>query len=625
MSRSPAVPLKDFYVSRETTYTPTNRIQTGPSTFPPRTPVQGSVYYGEDTEKLYVYTGMSWLAVEGGDKSPVTGIRSSVPPLNPFPGQIWIHSDTREMKVYDSSGVWVSVLENSVVQGTVPPIAPFQGQIWIDSSNQEIKLYDDVGTWNIIRKQVIQINDIQDLSSRLSYIDASGYYTGPLEVSQVVGLEERLSKLDASGNYMGTVTANQVQGNVLSKIDASGNYTGSVSSSRVTGQVLWLNITSETSDVSVANNVYSFRAFQDLTFDPLPRAYLTTPGTGLTTMRLLVNDTPVFQTNLSIDSGETSSVTAATPASFIPSPVTYKENDLVTVDIVTAGTGARGLKACVFYRTPDPASFLDDCIALYGLRRINPSYKGPTVQIMRSSDGTSCDVVLASLGQVESFTYQNVVYTPGEWGSWTSGSTLNVIKIYDQSGFSNHLDQSKGGGPTTTSALTFMSFDGTKGLFRSPSPLIADGYFSIAAVFKTNSAGTNFQVVTESSSTLPVITNSRANIAVSYGGLQYIGQANTAAPTGPNIGGNICKTVYQVNTNRLTIHSVIGASSATTYSTLTYSPFPRTDVLTIGFNPESSGSQFWRGNIYEVAWFQRRIPTTQVDVLRASWASVPFV
>lgn len=77
----------------------------------------------------------------------------------------------------------------------------------------------------------------------------------------------------------------------------------------------------------------------------LPRANLNTvSSSGLPEVNIKKNGTTSFSTNLTIDASEKTSVTAATPAALSSSPTTFSDDDEVTFDIVTAGTGAKGLK-----------------------------------------------------------------------------------------------------------------------------------------------------------------------------------------------------------------------------------------------------------------------------------------
>jgi hypothetical protein len=74
------------------------------------------------------------------------------------------------------------------------------------------------------------------------------------------------------------------------------------------------------------------------------RASLLTAATGATfIVNIKKNGTTIFSTNLTIDSGQKTSVTAATP--YVLSSSTFSNDDEMTVDIVQVGstTSGRGL------------------------------------------------------------------------------------------------------------------------------------------------------------------------------------------------------------------------------------------------------------------------------------------
>ena len=345
MSRATPSSLKEFYTSREPVYTPTNRIQTGPSTFPPQYPVTGTVYYATDLQLLYVYTGIAWLPIEGGSRVPNTGTVSSVAPSDPFPGQIWVHPSGL-VNVRDTSGNWIPTSASSVINSSTPPVNPFQGQVWISGTDpsQVIQMSDASGQWHVIGQTPVAIGDVTGLSERLSNLDSSGAYIGDLTVDRVTGLTEKLSNIDASGNYTGLIDPSQVQFQYLDQV--SGNYTGSIQADQIVDQPLFFVLTDETTPVSVQNSVFSFRAFKTMTMTQVPRIYLTSSGSSPTNVRIKVNSMLMLTQDLSIDAGETSSVTSSVSPS-LALPAIF-ENDLVTVDVTGTGSGALGLKMCMF-------------------------------------------------------------------------------------------------------------------------------------------------------------------------------------------------------------------------------------------------------------------------------------
>ena len=128
----------------------------------------------------------------------------------------------------------------------------------------------------------------------------------------------------------------------------STNVTGTSSSSSSTvssGAVTIISVTDETSNVAVSTARMSFRAPTPMALSATPRATLSTASSsGLVTCDIKLNGTSILNaTNkLSIDASELSSVTASLPTSLITTSI--PDDGLITIDVTSAGTGAKGLK-----------------------------------------------------------------------------------------------------------------------------------------------------------------------------------------------------------------------------------------------------------------------------------------
>ena len=86
-----------------------------------------------------------------------------------------------------------------------------------------------------------------------------------------------------------------------------------------------------------------------MTLYPIPIASLSTASSSCTpAVNIQKNGTTIFSTTLTIDANEKTSVTAATTA--VLSTTTFADDDEITMDIDTAGTGAKGLKVTLYYR-----------------------------------------------------------------------------------------------------------------------------------------------------------------------------------------------------------------------------------------------------------------------------------
>lgn len=118
--------------------------------------------------------------------------------------------------------------------------------------------------------------------------------------------------------------------------------------------------------------------------------------------------------------------------------------------------------------------------AVFSTRRLNGvSYPGPHVRVRRSSDAKEVDVMFDSLG---------VVVSPGNWNTWSGGSTLYITKWYDQSGSGNDViprEFSENRMPTLEKRSGGGKFDGLYAVkFGSQKELTRDifsGFRSVAA------------------------------------------------------------------------------------------------------------------------------------------------
>lgn len=110
-----------------------------------------------------------------------------------------------------------------------------------------------------------------------------------------------------------------------------------------------LAVSDESTAITTGTAKITFRAPFAMTLYQLPRASLSTASTsGIPAIDINKNGASIFSTVLTIDANEKTSVTAATAA--VLSTTTFADDDEITVDIDTAGTGAKGLKVTLYYR-----------------------------------------------------------------------------------------------------------------------------------------------------------------------------------------------------------------------------------------------------------------------------------
>lgn len=112
---------------------------------------------------------------------------------------------------------------------------------------------------------------------------------------------------------------------------------------------LILAVSDESTAITTGTAKVTFRVPYAITLYQLPRASLNTASSsGNPAIDINANGTSIFSTTLTIDANEKTSTTAATPA--VLSTTSIADDTEITVDIDTAGTGAKGLKVILYYR-----------------------------------------------------------------------------------------------------------------------------------------------------------------------------------------------------------------------------------------------------------------------------------
>ncbi len=110
-------------------------------------------------------------------------------------------------------------------------------------------------------------------------------------------------------------------------------------------EVFTIAISDETTALTTGTAVVTFRMPFACSMTIIPRANVNTvSSSGLPTFDIKKNGTTIFSTKITIDVSEKTSVTAATAAVLSSSPTTFADDDEITVNIDTAGTGTKGAK-----------------------------------------------------------------------------------------------------------------------------------------------------------------------------------------------------------------------------------------------------------------------------------------
>jgi len=118
---------------------------------------------------------------------------------------------------------------------------------------------------------------------------------------------------------------------------------------KANAEILILSVVDETTNLTVSSARASFRAPSAMTLTSIPRATLNVASTsGLVNVDIKVAGTTILGTNkLTIDATEKTSTTAVTATSYVTTSIA--DDAEFTIDILSAGTGAKGLKVIFYY------------------------------------------------------------------------------------------------------------------------------------------------------------------------------------------------------------------------------------------------------------------------------------
>lgn len=101
-------------------------------------------------------------------------------------------------------------------------------------------------------------------------------------------------------------------------------------------------VTDEVTDIAAVNNALTFHVPRSFTAAEIWAGLSTVSSSGVVTVDVNKNGVTVFSTKITVDASEETSLTALTAA--VLSSTTFVKGDKITIDIDTAGTGAKGLK-----------------------------------------------------------------------------------------------------------------------------------------------------------------------------------------------------------------------------------------------------------------------------------------
>jgi hypothetical protein len=110
-------------------------------------------------------------------------------------------------------------------------------------------------------------------------------------------------------------------------------------------QILVVAASDETTTLTVGTNKIRFRVPHSFKLLSVRATLNQASSSGLVTVNVKRNGTSLFTTKVTLDVSELTSATAATPSVLTtPSGIDLYQDELIAVDVDTAGTAAAGLK-----------------------------------------------------------------------------------------------------------------------------------------------------------------------------------------------------------------------------------------------------------------------------------------
>jgi hypothetical protein len=176
---------------------------------------------------------------------------------------------------------------------------------------------------------------------------AGAGYSAPMRIRNV-GASNNVTIAVQSGQYLsgtvdGTVAVTPGQ-DFLVFSDGATKWWGITPAAAVAPppKVVQVAVSDETTAITTGTAKLTFRMPYAMTLTEVRASLSTTSSSGNPAVDVNKNGVSIFSTTVTIDAGEKTSTTAATPA--VLSTSALADDDEITIDIDTAGTGAKGLK-----------------------------------------------------------------------------------------------------------------------------------------------------------------------------------------------------------------------------------------------------------------------------------------
>jgi hypothetical protein len=311
------------------------------------------------------------LTKTGGASGTITGLRinlalnATMTNNNMIGGNFNISTDTTGSVVpvltnaYGSQYNVTNVVGATMTNATGLFVSMFNngtGTTWkgLHSQFTQSSVGSAVGSAYLIHSQ-LNINSSGSITSLYGLaISSWGSNTGTITTSYGIYADDTISKgttsyfiyslSTAPSLFSGTVT---VPDDVYDATAWNGNLTVPTKNAirdKIENlvQSIPIFVSDETTSITTGTAKVTFRMPYAFTLTDVRATLSTASSSGNPTVNIKESGVSIFSTTLSIDSGEKTSTTAATP--YVLSDTSLADDAEMTVDIDTAGTGAKGLK-----------------------------------------------------------------------------------------------------------------------------------------------------------------------------------------------------------------------------------------------------------------------------------------
>lgn len=260
-----------------------------------------------------------------GGKAPVSG-----EPVEVANGTVALTASSTNYIYAEESGSWAVVCTTSIPAGWPGPL-----------SGTKIALYTIVtGSATVTSVEDHRLAGLFS-SVALGGAVSSVAMTVPTDILAVAG-----SPITSSGT-LAVTKANQ-SANVVFAGPTSGGAAAPTMRALVSADlpaiptVIQIAVSDETTAITTGAAKVTFRMPHAMTLTAVRASLTTDSSSGAPVIDINEGGTTILSTKLSIDAGEKTSTTAATPA--VISDASLADDAEITIDIDTAGTGAAGLK-----------------------------------------------------------------------------------------------------------------------------------------------------------------------------------------------------------------------------------------------------------------------------------------